>query len=248
MSTPIHFSRLVLRRDAPDIAPLLQVLQPSRSSDRLSVDHQLLWTIVPQDIRTEVEGDRANGTPRTAFLWRSDHIKGRYYVLGPKPVDSPFFDIETKPFEPMLSPGDRLAFDLRLNATVDRKIGANDKGKAIRKRCDVAMDLLRDEEKRHGASFNRSERRLPIAEKAVYDWLEQRAGEYGFCIDTLKLEGYRAEKFARRKGKFGTLGIFDLKGTLTVSEPDAFIARLRAGFGRGKAFGCGLMLVRRIHR
>ena len=80
----------------PDIAPLLQVLQPSRSSDRLSVDHQLLWTIVPQDIRTEVEGDRANGTPRTAFLWRSDHIKGRYYVLGPKPVDSPFFDIETK--------------------------------------------------------------------------------------------------------------------------------------------------------
>ena len=237
----LHFSRLTLQRDAADIAPLLQVLQPSKSSDRLAVDHRLIWTVIPPDVRTEVEQSRTAGTPKSAFLWRADRQRGRYYLLGPKPLeDSPFFAIETKPFEPTLSPGDKLAFDLRLNATVDRKVGVDSQGKAIRQRCDVAMDLLKEE-----AKLDRAGSRMQLAEKAAYDWLAMRAAEHGFHLDTLRLEGYRAESFARRGGKFGTLGIFDLKGALTITEPNSFLARLRQGFGRGKAFGCGLMLIRR---
>ena len=146
MSEPLHFSRLTLRRDAADIAPLLQVLQPSKSSDRLAVDHRLIWTVIPPNVRTEVEQSRTAGTPKSAFLWRADRQRGRYYLLGPKPLeDSPFFAIETKPFEPTLSPGDRLAFDLRLNATVDRKVSRTRGNEpAIRQRCDVAMDLLKN--------------------------------------------------------------------------------------------------------
>ena len=238
----LHFSRLTLRRDAADIAPLLQVLQPSQSSDRLAVDHRLLWTVIPTEIRTEVEQSRTAGTPKSAFLWRADRQRGRYYLLGPKPLeDSPFFTIETKPFVPALSPGNKLAFDLRLNATVDRKVGVNSRGKAIRQRCDVAMDLLREE-----AKPDRAGSRMQLAEKAAYDWLMTRAVEHGFHLDKLRLEGYHAERFARRGGKFGTLGIFDLKGALTITEPNSFLARLRQGFGRGKAFGCGLMLIKRI--
>ena len=242
MSTLLYFSRLTLRRDAEDIAPLIQVLQPSKSSDRLAVDHRLLWTVIPTEIRTEVEQSRAAGTPKSAFLWRADRQRGRYYLLGPKPLeDSTFFTIETKPFEPALLPSNKLAFDLRLNATVDRKVGENGQGKAIRQRCDVAMDLLKAE-----AKIDRAESRMQLAEKAAYDWLTTRAAECGFHLDKLMLEGYRAERFARRGGKFGTLGIFDLKGALTITEPNSFLARLRQGFGRGKAFGCGLMLIKRI--
>ena len=242
MSEPLHFSRLTLRRDAEDIKPLIQVLQPSKSSDRLAVDHRLLWTVIPTEIRTEVERSRTAGTPKSAFLWRADHQRGRYYLLGPKPLeDSPFFTIETKPFEPVLSPSNKLAFDLRLNATVDRKVGEDGQGKAVRQRCDVAMDLLKEE-----AKPDRAGSRMQLAEKAAYDWLTTRAKEHGFHLDKLRLEGYRAERFARRGGKFGTLGIFDLKGALTITEPNSFLARLRQGFGRGKAFGCGLMLIKRI--
>ena len=242
MSEPLHFSRLTLRRDAADIAPLLQVLQPSKSSDRLAVDHRLIWTVIPPDVRTDVEQSRTAGTPRSAFLWRADRQRGRYYLLGPKPLeDSRFFTIETKPFEPALSPEDRLAFDLRFNATVDRKVGEDSQGKAIRQRCDVAMDLLKEE-----AKPDRAGSRMQLAEKAAYDWLRTRAAEHGFRLDKLRLEGYRAERFVRKGGKFGTLGIFDLKGTLTITEPNSFLARLRQGFGRGKAFGCGLMFIRRI--
>ena len=242
MSEPLHFSRLTLRRDATDIAPLLQVLQPSKSSDRIAVDHRLIWTVIPPDVRTDVEQSRTAGTPKSAFLWRADRQRGRYYLLGPKPLEeSPFFTIETKPFEPALSPGERLAFDLRLNATVDRKVGVDSQGKAIRQRCDVAMDLLKAE-----AKTDRAGSRMQLAEKAAYDWLTTRAAEHGFHLDKLRLEGYRAERFARRGGKFGTLGIFDLKGALTITEPNSFLTRLRQGFGRGKAFGCGLMLIKRI--
>ena len=241
MSEPLHFSRLTLRRDAVDIKPLIQVLQPSKSSDRLVVDHRLIWTVIPPEVRTEVERRRSTGTPKSAFLWRADRQRGRYYLLGPKPLEeSPFFTIETKLFEPALSPGERLAFDLRLNATVDRKVGVDNQGKAIRQRCDVAMDLLKEEAKPDRAGF-----RMQLAEKAAYDWLTTRATEHGFHLDKLRLEGYHAERFARRGGKFGTLGIFDLKGALTITEPNSFLARLRQGFGRGKAFGCGLMLIKR---
>lgn len=239
----LHFSRLTLRRDAADIAPLLQVLQPSKSSDRLAVDHRLLWTVIPPEVRTEVEQNRMAGTPKSAFLWRADRQRGRYYLLGPKPLESsPFFTIEAKPFEPTLSPGDQLAFDLRLNATVDRKVSRTREDEPIRQRCDVAMDLL------NNAPSDRAKHRMQFAQKAVSGWLAARAATYGFHLEVerLLLEGYRAERFARRGGKFGTLGIFDLKGALTITEPNLFLARLRQGFGRGKAFGCGLMLIRRI--
>ncbi len=249
MNAQLYFSRLTLRRDAANIAPLIQELQPFNSSDRLVMDHKLLWTVIPPDVRTEVERRRAAGTPQSAFLWRADRQRGRYYLLGPKPLEeSPFFTIETKPFRPKLSPGDRLAFDLRLNATVDRKVFHSHGDKpAIRQRCDIAMDLLKNAPRTsEDEPLNRAKFRMQFAQKAADDWLSTRAEEGGFCLDTLRLEGYRAERFARRGGKFGTLGIFDLKGALTITDPNSFLARLRQGFGRGKAFGCGLMLIKRV--
>ncbi|WP_308340124.1 type I-E CRISPR-associated protein Cas6/Cse3/CasE [Thiolapillus sp.] len=36
-----------------------------------------------------------------------------------------------------------------------------------------------------------------------------------------------------------------MQGSLTVTEPDAYLATLKQGLGRAKAFGCGLMLIRR---
>lgn len=248
MTGPLHLSRLTLQRDALCVAPILQVLQPEDTAERLTVDHRLIWTVMPRGVRSNADATRSAGVLQSTFLWRAERARGRYFVLGPKPVEaSSFFQIETKPFAPDLSPGDRLAFDLRLNATVDRKIGTSASGRAIRQRCDVAMDLLTTEAKQQPAgTIDRARHRSRLAEKAAGDWLHTRAADNGFRLDALALEGYRAERFARRGDKFGTLGIFDLKGTLTVADPEPFLERLRLGFGRGKAFGCGLMLVRRL--
>jgi CRISPR system Cascade subunit CasE len=60
----------------------------------------------------------------------------------------------------------------------------------------------------------------------------------------MKLDAYRAEALPRR-GKPARIGVFDLQGLLEVAAPEAFMNRLLCGFGRAKAFGCGLMLLRR---
>jgi CRISPR system Cascade subunit CasE len=41
-------------------------------------------------------------------------------------------------------------------------------------------------------------------------------------------------------------GVLDISGVLEVHDPDRFLLRLAQGFGRARAFGCGLMLIRRV--
>jgi CRISPR system Cascade subunit CasE len=39
--------------------------------------------------------------------------------------------------------------------------------------------------------------------------------------------------------------VLDFEGVLEVTDPVRFLAALANGFGRARAFGCGLMLIRR---
>jgi CRISPR system Cascade subunit CasE len=41
------------------------------------------------------------------------------------------------------------------------------------------------------------------------------------------------------------IGVLDLEGVLVVSDPARLCHCLAHGFGRAKAFGCGLMMIRR---
>lgn len=241
--TTLHLSRLSLRRAASAVAPLIDVLRPREPGERLNVDHKLLWTVMPDDVRAAREGE----APRSAFLWRRDGAADRYYLLGPRPnADSPFFDVETKAFEPALAAGDRLGFDLRVNATVNRKTATMADGRPARERCDVAMDLMNREKRRLGGGDDwYGENRERLADVAARDWLSRQGATYGFHLEALAVEGYRAEQIPRGGARRARFGVLDLKGLLTVTDPEIFVPRLAAGFGRAKAFGCGLMLIRR---
>lgn len=158
---------------------------------------------------------------------------------------SPFFRTETKPYRPELSPGDRLAFDLRVNATANRKTGVGADGRAERQRVDVTIDRLDAEEARGATAATRAMRREPAARAAAEEWLKARETRDGYRLAALKLVGYRVETLPRDAGRSARLGVFDLQGLLVVEDPSAFLERILAGFGRAKAFGCGLMLLRR---
>jgi CRISPR system Cascade subunit CasE len=41
------------------------------------------------------------------------------------------------------------------------------------------------------------------------------------------------------------LSVIEFDGRVIVQEPNVFLAKVAQGFGRGKAFGLGLMLLRR---
>lgn len=252
----LYLSRLRLSR-SPSAAALSSLLNPRDEGPRLDVYHKLLWSVF------------TDGPDRTRdFLWR-DEGEGRFVSLSARPpMASALFDHpEVKDFAPVLSPGDRLAFALRANATRTRKLakavqeagtdwnGATD---AIKKgkesvRVDVVMDALLatkgqtslPDEQRSERPFKRSE----LMQTAGTNWLAGQGAKAGFRLiqcdvgdySAVALPGYRG----RRQGQ-PQFGILDMSGVLEITDPAAFLPQLVKGFGRAKAFGCGLMLIRRV--
>lgn len=219
--TELYLSRVALRPD-PSVAALAAALIPKDDAS-LNTDHRAVWSLFSNP-----------GTERD-FLWRKEDGQGRYMILSRRLPDanSPIFQVESKPFEPQIAAGDRLAFHLRVNATVARKNGPG-RGQ----RHDVAMDLLRDHPR--GA---RAQHREALAEQAARGWLETHAD--GFELEALLLERYDTAYVPRKGARPARFGVFDLAGRLRVTDPTAFLEKVASGYGRARAFGCGLMLIRR---
>lgn len=216
----LYLSRVTLKEN-PSVAALASALMPS-DADSLNTDHRAVWSLF------------AEADTKRDFLWRKESGRGRYMILSHREpdYDSPIFNVESRPFDVALAPGDDLTFHLRVNATVSRKCGPG-RGK----RHDVAMDLLHPLPKKE-----RGAHREILAEQAARDWLVSHAE--GFDLTALTLERYETHEVPRG-GRPARIGIFDLAGRLRVTDPEAFLARIAQGFGRAKAFGCGLMLIRR---
>jgi CRISPR system Cascade subunit CasE len=240
------FTRLTLRRDFAAVAPLIDVLAPKDGGQSMTTSHRLMWSIMPEHIRHRWDRASPEHEVGGAFLWREAAAGRKFYLLGPRPVaESPYFAIETKPFEPRLAAGDQLAFDLRVNATAARKVGVTAEGVPIRKRIDVAMDRMAAEERAARDEVTpRAQRREPTAAAAARDWLDRQGQRNGFRVIASRLASYRVEVLPRR-GDSARIGVSDLRGLVEVVDPEDFVKRVLKGFGRAKAFGCGLMLIRR---
>jgi CRISPR system Cascade subunit CasE len=231
VTTPLFLSRARLRRDAP-IAALAPILLPSDHDHRLAGAHRLLWTLF---------SDRPDR--RRDFLWRQEGSGkstrgGFFYILSMRAPTDPhnLFDLETKPFAPVLAEGDRLGFTLRANAVVTRKDAV---GRP--RRHDVVMDHLH----KLDSSARAAERRSAVDE-AGRAWLDGQAQRHGFHVEKgLSVDGYHTaeiERLGHRPVSFSTL---DFSGILTIVQPHLFGASIGQGFGKAKGFGCGLMLIRR---
>ncbi len=199
--------------------------------------HRALWklfTVAPED-RTE----------RAEFLFRAER-KGSvpvFYVLSrQQPIDrAGLWHIESKPYRPVLKQGDHLAFKLRVNPVVTRR---TDEGKR-RKRHDVVMDAKHQLNWKE-LSMDQRPALADIVQKAGVGWIQARAERLGciFAEDTLRVDGYNIWRQAGPNGI--ELSTLDFDGTLTVKDPDRFVAALIEGIGPAKGFGCGLLLVRRV--
>ncbi len=221
----LYLSRLTLN-PAPSARALIQLLNPEESGSAADAHHRLIWTAF-SDAR-----DR-----RRDFLWRYDG-DNRFYTLSarpPRPNDL-FAEPAIKTFEPDLAIGDRLDFILRANATrVSKQAGG--------KRVDVVMDLLYDE-----PAEKRAEKRMKLAQLAGEAWMARQGASKGFAPLKTVVDGYTVLELGHdtaRRSNRPRLGILDLSGTLTITDPDLFLSALAQGFGRAKAWGCGLMMIRR---
>lgn len=219
----MYLSRLTLNRDAPRSA-LAPLLDPAGRDQAADAHHRLIWTLFADD------PDR-----RRDFLWRADG-KGRFYTFSARPPvgNDLFAPPETKPFEADLRPGDRLAFTLRANATRDRA------GHKADRRVDVVMDLLKTVPKKERAG-----ERMRLAKEAASAWMMRQGAARGFATEGVAVDGYTTLSLGRGRRAGATFGILDLTGLIRVTDARRFEAALATGFGRAKAWGCGLMLIRR---
>lgn len=248
---PMYLSRVRLRRAAP-AAALRAALAPDGTAERAATTHRLVWTLFADSADRERD-----------FLWREAE-PGSFYCLSARPPEDRhgLFDVDPpKAFAPELSPGHRLGFVLRVNATVARAGGSKTDGqRGVRgKPSDIVMDAL------HRASDgSRAEARARLLVPVAHEWLATRGEKHGFALPPLppsrtaddpddvddgmfRVKGYRVLSIDRGRGtKPLRAGVLDLEGVLEVRDPASFVDAVRCGFGRAKAFGCGLMLVRRV--
>jgi CRISPR system Cascade subunit CasE len=224
----LFLSRISLR-DEPSVATLGAILFNTAGRHRSEASRRLVWTLFAD------RGDR-----KRDFLWREDHA-GRFYVLSSRPPQDnhKLFTVDTKEFEPALSVGDKLVFSLRANATVSRPRGDT---KRAGKRDDVVMAALK------GVPTDaRAAARKELIRREGLAWLRRQGltGGFDFNDGDVRVDGYQPLTI-RGDGKSAvTISVIEFDGTLTVSDPNVFLAKVTRGFGRGKGFGLGLMLIRR---
>lgn len=225
----MFFSRITINARSADPKELLRLTR----GDVYAI-HQILWRLFPED--PDAVRD---------FIFRQEVGNGWpffYMVSQRRPHPLPgSVQVECKRYQPKLSKGQRLAFSLRANPVVTKKTEDGSR----RVRHDVVMNAKHDTAASFGANG------LSCGELqyvAGIKWLSDRAGSHGFSFDPnlVRVFGYQQQQIkSGKQEKKIRFSVLDYNGLLTVSDSRLFAKTLANGIGRAKAFGCGLMLVRR---
>ncbi len=222
MST-YHITRATL---APETRNLGALLADSGDAD---AGHRLVWTLFP-----DPAGQRD-------FVYR-EAAKGIYFIVSARPaVDQhKLWHLDCQPYEPEPVAGSRYSFILRANPSMD--ISRNN---ARSMRVDAVMHAKMK-------AKERGERWSADAERqAALDWLFRREAEIGvrFNREACDASGYQQAVIAPNRTARDRRAIrhsmIDYDGLLEVVDGAKFIEKLKHGIGRARAFGCGLMLIRR---
>jgi CRISPR system Cascade subunit CasE len=220
-------ARARLRRDVP-AQSLAHLLVPNDPGLRLGAGHHLVWALF-SDGR-----DR-----RRDFLWREAQ-PGEFLILAARPPSDPhrLFDLEYKPFAPALRAGQRLQFDLRGNPVVSISTARGVRSK----RHDVVMHALSK-----FATAERAAARQEVIREGGSAWLAAKGAAGGFSVDAdrLYIDRYERVRIPRADARAVVFSTLTFQGLLTVIEPARFLECILRGFGGAKAYGCGLMLIRR---
>lgn len=192
-------------------------------------------TYITHQLISDLFGDRED----RGFLYRvtdTDRRQVECLVLSRDRPEWPasgrawgrLLDLETRPYDTSLQPGQVVDYEVRINAT---RVRTEASGK--KKRLDVWDAVFADDA---GTDLDQA---------SVYGaYLDRRLD------DTASLEGChvmaRGRQKAVRQGRRPISFVAaNLIGSLTVHDPDRFKALLAEGVGRSKAFGCGLLCLSR---
>lgn len=222
----MYFSRITLNPDQSAAAGLAAKL----CNDAYHM-HQVLWDLFDAD--PDANRD---------FLFRQESKEGwpcYYIVSSRKPNAMDGWKVKAKKYDPQLRDGDILAFKLRCNPVVKRLVGGK------KRRCDVVMDEKKSINYQQ-IPKNKRPSMQQLVQQAGSRWLLERNEKYGFTVseDAIRVDGYQQHIGYQKKMKI-TYSTLDFSGVLAVSNHEKLLNTLFSGIGPAKAFGCGLLLVRR---
>lgn len=83
-------------------------------------------------------------------------------------------------------------------------------------------------------------KRVPVIEEDLEDWICKKARRSGFVFQDLRVGKFNKVRF-RKSESVVTLTEVRIDGILRVIDKERFVKTVVSGFGRGKAFGLGLM-------
>lgn len=239
---PMFFSKLNLRKEALSVSALQQF------AENVYRQHKLIWKLFQGESHRTVQAN-VQGEEKIVFvsdfLFRqeSGYTTPSFYVVSHRqPNDGEgIWNIRSRGYEPRLGVTDRLRFTLRANPVVTKKEAQPEGNSKKRRRHDVVMEAKRQFPK------NQRPYELDLVRDAGLRWLLERSDKHGFAFDPgdIRVDNYRQHQFFRRDGDPVQLSTLDFNGILTVKDPGRFLEVLYSGIGPAKAFGCGLLLVRR---
>ncbi len=194
----------------------------SQVDKNLFYEHQMIWDLLPKDAEAK----------RDFIYRRTDEGDIPFYYLlsarEPK-VNVDYLSCSSRAYEPKLQAGDILQFSLRANAVKTLPhAGAkrSDTDAKQRKR----LGLLKSDE--------------------LHTWLVAQGAKGGFQLQStsLVIDNTQIHKVIKPSDpNHRTFTSVDLQGELKVMDAEKFTCDvLFKGLGRSKAFGCGLLLVRRV--
>jgi CRISPR system Cascade subunit CasE len=229
----LYFSHIRLSK-TPSTQALAALLLPTNPGKRISAQHNLLWSAFADSAERKRD-----------FLWREERDGGFLTLSSRPPLQTDLFEPhQVKEYAPSLTPGEKLDILLRVNATRMKPRDDTTRNKKHGKRVDVVMDALagipRGEE--------RAAQRMEIATSEGKAWLERQGEKSGFRVIKAVADDYSTVRLPRPGKSFDEalrLGILDLTGRIEITDSTLFLTQTAEGFGRAKAFGCGLMLIRR---
>ncbi|HEC8924835.1 TPA: type I-E CRISPR-associated protein Cas6/Cse3/CasE [Salmonella enterica subsp. enterica serovar Stanley] len=184
------------------------------------VMHQWLWELFP-------------GGKERQFLYRREELQGafRFFVLSQaRPAESAIFDVQCRPFAPELNVGQLLRFTLRANPTIC-KAG---------KRHDLLMEA-----KRQVKTQPDSRDIWTYQQQRALEWVSRQGEQNGFSLREASVDAYRQQRIRREKSRqMIQFSSVDYTGVLVVNNPVLFLQRLAQGYGKSRAFGCGMMMIK----
>ncbi len=188
--------------------------------------HRRIWRLFPVE---ESESRRDGANDRTGFLFRVEEsrpgLPARVLVQSTKPP-SPAHGVNliaTRTLDPRPTAGQRLAFIVTANPIKnikDQQVAQ----KPGKRRATCRVPLIREDDQRA--------------------WLARKL-DGAAEVEAVSVLPHQPV-FFRRGNRGGKLVTITYEGVLAVQDPQALVRHLANGIGPAKAFGCGLMMVRRI--